>query len=441
MMTAMKLGTATLGLAVALAGNPSAISAQSLDSLTVSYEVAGLKVIHRPIKTNDVVAVNLYLLGGSRQARPATAGIELFLLHASEYGTKNYPGEAARRRLAHTGSWIGVGAAPDYSRFTFRGIKQEFDSTWAVFADRIMHPTLDSAAVEIARAQLLTSVRRERESPQSFAALIADSLAHESHPYAVRAMGTETSLAAINAADLRAFATEQMVTSRMLLVVVGDISRERLEKAITSTLGTLPRGNYTWTLPQPWTATAPRVVSVQRRLPTNYIFGYFSGPQQSSPDYPAFSVATSYIGGLLHDFVRSEGLSYSAGARTYDYGATGGGVWVSTVRPDSVVKIINLAIDFMQKEAVPRAAMLRAAKTYEHSYYYNTESYAEQASMLGMAQLYYGNFRAGAEYGQVLKKVTGGDIRRAAREYVKNIQYGFVGDTTKVPLKTMMKQP
>jgi predicted Zn-dependent peptidase len=227
----------------------------------------------------------------------------------------------------------------------------------------------------------------------------------------------------------------------MLLVVVGDISRERLEKAITSTLGTLPRGNYTWTLPQPWTAKGPRVATVQRRLPTNYVFGTFSGPQQSSPDFPAFRIATSYIGGLISDFVRSEGLSYSAGATTLDYGATSGAIWVSTLRPDTVVKIINLAIDVMQSESVPRAAMLRASKRYINGYYYQSESNAEQAGMLAEAQLYYGNFRAAAEYAEVLKKVTGGDVRRAAREYVKNIQYGFVGDTIKVPMKTMMKQP
>ena len=402
MMAAMMLGTGSLALAVALAGTPlpgaivndattrapgAAAAARQLDTVTVSYEVAGVRVIHRVVQTNDVVAVNLYLLGGSRQTRPSHAGIEPFLLHASEYGTKSYPGESARRRLAHTGSWISVGATPDYTRIAFRGIKQEFDSTWAVFADRVLHPTLDSTAIEIARGQLLSSVKRERESPASHAALIADSLAHESHPYAIRAMGTEASLLAITAADLRAYATEQMVTSRMLLVVVGDISRERLEKAITGTLGTLPRGNYTWTLPQPWTAKAPRVVAAQRRLPTNYVFGYFSGPQQSSPDFPAFRIATSYIGGLLSDFVRSEGLSYSAGATTFDYGATGGGIWVSTVRPDSVVKIINLAIDYMQTEAMPRAAMLRSSKRYVNSYYYNTESNAEQAGMLAMAQL------------------------------------------------------
>ena len=466
MIAPTMLGTAAIGLAVALAGPPrttgiahdavaaatapaplpapaptgtASTAAGPLDSLTVSYEVAGVKVIHRPIATNDVVAVNLYLLGGTRQTTAALAGIEPFLLHASEYGTKRYPGEAARRALAHTGSWISISTSPDYTGIGFRGIKQEFDSTWAVFADRVMHPMLDSSAMEITRAQLLAAVKAERESPESHATWIADSLAHESHPYAIPALGSEASIRALTAANLREYAERQMVTSRMLLVVVGDVSRERVEQAVSATLGTLPRGDYRWTLPTAWTAKAPRVVTVPRKTQTNYIVGYFSGPQQSSPDYPAFRIATAYLGGILFDVIRSEGLSYSAGAGTLDYGATAGMIHVSTVRPDSVLKIINLAIDYIQMEPLPRSDLLRHSRSYVNSYYYQTESNASQASMLAMAQLYRGDFRAAAEYADVLKKVTGADVKRAAREFIKNIQYAYVGDSAKAPVKLMMK--
>ncbi len=51
------------------------------DSGTTSYEVAGVPVVHRHA-ANDVVAANLYLLGGVRQVTPATSGLEPFLLEA-----------------------------------------------------------------------------------------------------------------------------------------------------------------------------------------------------------------------------------------------------------------------------------------------------------------------------------------------------------------------
>ncbi|MBX6331775.1 MAG: hypothetical protein IRY91_08005 [Gemmatimonadaceae bacterium] len=73
-------------------------NAVPIDSLTVSYEVGGLRVVQRPAPSNDVVAANLYLLGGARQLTPQTAGIEVLLLDASERGTARYPGDAARSR-------------------------------------------------------------------------------------------------------------------------------------------------------------------------------------------------------------------------------------------------------------------------------------------------------------------------------------------------------
>ena len=447
MRTNMRRAAVALALAmVGIVAPPTggALAAQSrdgttLDSLTVTYDVGGVKVIHRPVSATDVVAVNLYLLGGVRQASAANAGVEPFLLYASEYGTRKYPGNAARLALAHTGSWITVSATADYTRYSFRGIKQEFDSTWAVFAARLLHPTLDSAAIAITRGQLLPSIRSASESPDGHVAQVADSLAFESHPYAIPTGGTERSIAAMTADAMRKFAAEQMITSRMLLVVVGDIPRAQVERAVTATLATLPRGSYSWSLPAEWPAKAPRVALIQRKIPTNYILGYFSGPLQSSPDYPAFAIAVGYLGGILQDVIRSEGLSYAAGAPLLERGATGGGVYVSTVRPDTVVKIINTAIDFIQREALPRAALIKHSQRYVNSYHYRTESNAELADVLAMAQLYRGDFHAAAEYGAVLRRVSGGDVTRVARKYIRNIQYGFVGDTTRAPVKLMLK--
>ncbi len=440
---------ARLALAMALLGTvatPVAMSAAaqsrdapSLDSVTVTYEVGGVKVIHRPVSATDVVAVNLYLLGGVRQVSADKAGAEPFLLYASEYGTKGYPGSSARLALAHTGSWITVSATADYTRYSFRGIKQEFDSTWAVFADRLLHPTLDSAAMTITRGRLLPSIRSASESPDGHVSQVADSLAFESHPYAIPAEGTEGSIAAMTADDLRSYSAAQMMTSRMLLVVVGDISRAQIERVVTATFATLPRGAYTWSLPAEWPAKAPRVAAIQRKLPTNYILGYFSGPLQSSPDYPAFAIAVGYLGGILQDIIRSEGLSYAAGAPLLERGATGGGVYVSTVRPDTVLKIINTAIDYIQRDALPRQALIKHAQRYTNGYHYRTESNAEQADVLAMAQLYRGDFHAAADYGAVLRKVSGGDVTRVARKYIRNIQYAFVGDTTRAPIKLMLK--
>ncbi|HMH25287.1 MAG TPA: hypothetical protein VK542_01740, partial [Gemmatimonadaceae bacterium] len=61
--------------------------ALALATATTSFDVSGVHVILRQNDANNVVAANLYLLGGSRQITDANAGIEPILLDVSERGT------------------------------------------------------------------------------------------------------------------------------------------------------------------------------------------------------------------------------------------------------------------------------------------------------------------------------------------------------------------
>ncbi len=78
----------------------------TLSSATNSFDVDGIKVILRQSDANNVVAANLYLLGGTRQITSTNAGIEPFLLQVSERGTKKYPLAILRRKMSRLGSEI-----------------------------------------------------------------------------------------------------------------------------------------------------------------------------------------------------------------------------------------------------------------------------------------------------------------------------------------------
>ena len=72
-------------------------------AVTSKFDVDGVTVILRHNPANEVIAANLYLLGGARQVTPANAGIEALILLASERGTKRFPGARARQHDLHRG--------------------------------------------------------------------------------------------------------------------------------------------------------------------------------------------------------------------------------------------------------------------------------------------------------------------------------------------------
>src|ERR1035437_7853107 len=146
-----------LALAVALVAGSA--HAQS-DTATVSYVVSGVREIQRKT-TASIVVANLYLLGGVRQSTPRTAGIENLLLAASERGTQKDPKDILRRALARTGSEIPVAPSEDWTLVSIHTTTSELDSTWSIFAERLMHPTLDSGDVEFVRGQMGSGVRQQ----------------------------------------------------------------------------------------------------------------------------------------------------------------------------------------------------------------------------------------------------------------------------------------
>src|SRR4029077_18437069 len=143
---------------------------------------------------------------------------------------------------------------------------------------RLVAPTLDSSEVELVRARMLAEFREAEQNPDPLVTRLADSVAHVGHPYGFSPTGTESSLRSISVAALRRYQATQMVTSRMLLVVVGNIERSRLEPLVQRTLGQLPRGTYAWAPPHAPAKTGKALVVRDSPLPTNYLLGLYSGP-------------------------------------------------------------------------------------------------------------------------------------------------------------------
>ena len=422
----------TVAAALAALVTWTSIGVAQTDSLTTSYTVNGVRVIHRRTNTSIVVA-NLYLLGGVRQLTPATAGIETFLLAASERGTARYPKAALRKAMARTGSAISVSPGEDWTLVGIRTTTSELDSTWAIFADRLMRPTLDSADVELVRQQIVSGVRQRADSPDATLEYLADSIAYAGQPYALSPVGDEKSVSRITLAQLRAYHKAQFVTSRMMLVVVGDVSRARVEALVRNSIAKLPEGTYSWTMPAAGAALPGDAVFARRPLPTNYIQGYFAGPAANSPDGPALRVASAVLSGRMFAEIRSRrNLTYAVNANYRDRGLTSLGLYVTTTAPDTTLALMKAEVRALQESNIPTANLQPLVAQFLTEYFLDNETITAQADFLARAQLYRGDFRAGDRFVAELRAVTGDDVRRVANSYLKNARWAYVGDPSRV---------
>lgn len=400
---------------------------------TTRFTVDGIPVILRRVASNDVVSANVYLLGGVRQVTEETAGIEPFLLDISDRGTRHYPRAVLRQKMARLGTTIVLEPQIDWTVLGVRATSSTLDSTWAVMADRLIAPRLDSADVELIRQQYLSAVRQRDDNPDALVEWLADSSAFSGSPYGRSLIGTEHSITTMSRATLARYLQTQIVRSRMLIVIVGNVTEAHVEEIVHASFARLPLGSYRWTIPAAAHPIATSLVMRQRSLPTNYILGYFQGPPATSPDFDALQLATSALSGQLFAEIRTRrNLSYAVNAPFLDRALSAGGLYVTTTEPDSVLDIMRSNIILMQANLVDRTALTELVQQFITQYFLDNETDADQADFLARAELYHGDYREADRFVDDLRRITPADIQRVARTYMHDVAFAYVGDTTRV---------
>ncbi len=433
------LAALCLGMTHPVPALDSPIRSVAPDTLTTTYAVDGVRVIHRRTTVSTVVA-NVYLLGGVRSAPAGLSGIENFLLQISERGTARYSRDALRRAMARTGAEFVVEPREDWTMVGVRTTLAELDSAWGILAERVTRPRLDSADVEFVRAQLLAGIRQRQDSPDALLNYLADSVAYDGAPYALSPVGTEQSLARISRADLAGFASASMVRSRLLLVVVGNVDRTRVEHLVATAFGGLPMGNYRWTIPDTLGERDRDAVIVPRVLPTNYLQGYFRGPPANSTDAAALRVTAAVLSGRLFGEIRSRrNLTYAVSANFRDRALTSVGLYVTTTVPDSVLTIMAGELHTLQMIEIPTAFLRPVIQQFITEYFLDNETSTAQADFLARALLYRGDVSAGDRFVAELRAVSGADIRRVANRYLRNARWAYIGDPSGISRDRLLR--
>ena len=99
--------------------------------------------------------------------------------------------------------------------------------------------------------------------------------------------------------------------------------------------------------------------------------------------------------------------------------ATAGGLFVSTVSPDTTLKLMRAAIVDLQQGRLDPAGLKQLEEQFITEYFLDNETYAAQADFLARAQLYAGDYREAERFVDTLKSVTPEDIQTLRRDVNK----------------------
>ncbi|MDX6695937.1 MAG: zinc protease [Blastocatellia bacterium] len=410
-------------------------------ALVTELDVNGLKVLVKRRAGSQTVSAGLYLRGGSRNITAENAGIESLMLAVATEASQSFPRERMRAELARMGTVIGGGANVDYSALTLNSTRQSFDRSWEIFTDVALHPSFTTEDMQLVQSRTVSSLRDDTDDPDTYLQRLQERVAYTGHPYLNRPQGTAETVARLTVEDLRRYHQQMMQTSRLLLVIVGDLDPAQLKQRIVDSFGKLPRGNYTAPPLPPLSFNAPTVEVTRRDVKTNYVQGWFVAPSLTAEDIYPMRIASSILQDRVFEEVRAKrNLSYAPSAFLKSQGANVGGIYVTAVDANQAVRVMLNEITLLQTQLISRAAITGVASQYLTQYYLGQETNAAQAGELAQYELIGGGWRNSFEQLEHLRAVTPADVQRVARAYMKNIRFVVLGDPASVDTKVFTFQ-
>jgi zinc protease len=440
-MAAARLArTAALALAVLAVSTVAAEAAKIQRVVSPGGIVAWLIEDH----TNPIIALRLSVAAGSVYDPRGKEGLAELTASLLDEGAGDLDSQTFQGRLQDASISLGFDAAMDRFSGGLKTLTRHRDEAFDLLRLALAAPRFDADAIERMRAETLTRLSREAESPQRIA---GETWWHQSfphHPYGRPTQGTVESVKAIGRADLQDFVKRHVTRDTLILGVVGDITAQDLAPLLDKTFGGLPAKGASAGVGNVAPETRGDIRVVRRENPQSAVIFGQRGIKRNDPDFYAALVMNYILGGgsfnsrLYAEVREKRGLAYSIG--TYLSPLEHAGLIVGSVgtRNSQVKQTIDLIRAEWKRMAAGDIgqAELDDAKTYLAGsfalQFRNSDAIAQllvaiQAESLGIDYIERRN--------KLIAAVTLDDVKRVAKKLLDpaGLSFVVVGDPEGLP--------
>jgi zinc protease len=284
----------------------------------------GLKAWLVEDKSTPVVALSFSFAGGSASEPDSQKGVTSLASVLLTDGAGTLSAQAFTQRQEDAAASLSFSTSSDRLSGSLRVLSANREEGFELLRLALTEARFDNDMVDQRRAQVIGAINRATQRPATVAQRTLEATVFAGHPYAHDTSGLRDSLKTLTAADLKARAQALLVRTGLIVTAVGDIDGPELARQLDKAFGGLPQGTTPPSLPD-WTATSkPRAVTIERAVPQSALLITMPGLARDDPDWYAYLVMTSILGGgqqsrLFTEVREKRGLAYSvsAGIRTY----------------------------------------------------------------------------------------------------------------------------
>ncbi|EHQ28526.1 M16 family metallopeptidase [Mucilaginibacter paludis] len=403
---------------------------------TSAFNVNGIKVIFKPTVKN-MVSVRVYFRGGVSNYNAQQAGIEKLTLEAvTKCGTTKHTADQFKDIADYYDIDLSSTAEYDYGAIGMSCISKYFDKGWDLLADAVNNPVFNERELKLVKNKMIADIKQTESSPDKHIEQLTLKNAFEGTAYATDPDGTEETIPALNAEDLKKYYTTLLNKNKMFIVIAGKITKDEIIAKVSAAFGNIPALPYEEAVLKEPLWKDNKLVSEQRNLSTNYINGVLNAPVMTSPDFIPFRLGTSVLGGVLFSEIRTKrNLSYAPGAYSTNLRMPYAVMYVSTTNPAEAVSIMTNQLNRVKKLIVSNRALNEMKSSYITNNYKKLQSSSAITSNLGLAEIMGGwNFFEIAP--NMLEQVTAEQIAQVMQKYIVGVRWSYLGDENQAKAAT-----
>ena len=288
-------------------------------------QINGLKVplIFESDKRLPIVTMQFIFTNSGSITDVTKAGLAKLSGKVMSEGTKKLGGTAFAEALEARAIGISASAGSETFVMQMSCLNEEFDTGLKYFNSLLQDPNFSDEALSKVKTTTLGSISRKENDFDYIASNELKSILFEGNVLAQASIGTKESIKSIELHDIKNFVKTNLVTSKLIVLVGGDVDIKSVTKKIKKVIDAMPKGKYSKV--KNYQVTKKSRESILKKE-TEQAYIYFGSPydmNENSKDYYKARVATFILGTggfgsrLMEEIRVKRGLAYSAYARVH----------------------------------------------------------------------------------------------------------------------------
>jgi predicted Zn-dependent peptidase len=401
-------------------------TAQLDEGLFRTTATNGLVVLSEKLPGVRSAAVGIYVRTASAHEEPRQLGISHLLEHMVFKGTERRSARQLALELEVRGGGLDAFTGRDYTSYQAHVLDADLPLAVEILTDLVRRPLLRQSDLESERNVVLEEINGVADTPDDLVFELHARALWPQHPYGYSILGTQDTLDALSAEDLRSLHQAGYYRGNCVVAAAGNVDHQQL-------LTVLEReGWFEGTVREPprsGVRPAPAVrggVCVEHRdtAQTHIVFGTDTFPLRDPRRFPLAILTNGFGGGMssrLFQRVREElGLAYAIFAYKHFYQGSGQlGVYVGTQvsTADQAVDAILDEYRKLAREGLPPAELTNGKQQLKGQIMLSLESPGARMARLAGFTLYDDRYRPLDEMLREIDEVTPEIVRDVAAEF------------------------